>query len=1208
MPIWSVSAKKQDNEVNEVLIVKDQINRYARGVFDYEPITLFARDNSIYAVVDRNQPYSGVLCLSTKDGREGKGIVYSSNDKVVVENAGFEGRDVEIPYYVKCEDAAPGEVIEGKFCVVSNGGELEIPYSFRIEAGSHESSIGTIRNLYQFAQLCQSDSDEAVKLFMASDFAEVYLGEDHALRNIYEGLIRGSDLKNSMEEFLIAAGRKTPIHIRLAENRRTYEDITENFKDTILLERDTWGYLEVEVACDAPFVRLERRSIDADSFSGNRYEFSYVIDYDKLHAGRNCACIRFMTNNRNVPLQLVVERKDEKTERRGKMTHANRVTYKKLTMDMMTLYVRFRIHAIPVEEWIRESRIVIEAMRSLDDDNPFCRLALAQLYITEQKDAEAKALMDEVKDDIHAEREEDYPLYCYFIYVNTLYNKEYAYSKRASVMIRDCYARYEDWRILWTLLFIDEELETNPSLKLLRIKEQFNKGCHSPAMYLEACRIFNEQPQLLRVMNSFEAATLYFGAKNGILEEKLSSLAASLIISIRYGTEKYIRLMWALYQNHPTEELLECLCKILVRNNCVGPAYLMVYEEAITKQLKITQLFEFYILSRKREDMSPLPKMVLMYFGYNNSLDYQCKAYLYANIIYNKKDNPQAYRSYRSQMEEFIRDQVLLGHVSEHLCLIYQDVLTPEMVDSVNAPAVSEIFNTYLVTVPEGDAERVIVRHKELDVEKEYPIVDGVALIRMYTEDAAVYLVNAGGVRYVAGSQVEIRHLIENEEIIRRCLEVSPELLNLQLYYSEKSSKYHKNSMEAVEYRKAMLLQPGLNEFYRGRLISAIIDYYYDSYDAEAFSRFIETITPSALPETDFIRTVEIHITQGNYEHAFRMLVGHSATTISPKRLLKMCSRMVVSTNTENAQLVELCYLAFSQDRYDEVTLQYLSDYYNGPTESMVKIWRHGREFDIDTYKAEERIIAQVLFTHQSCDSLEEIFGHYYSKGPKERIVEAYLAYFAYRYFVHQEAVSESIFELIETSLENERPLAMVCEMALLQYYSGLRELSAFRKELAGNLVGELARKHYVFPFFLKLQEVIHLPFDIADRTMVEYRADVKSRVVIHYMIEARGNHKNYIAEDMKQIYDGIFVKQFALFYGESVNYYITEERSDGEFSTAQEKLSNNRIRPDRSEGRYDAINDLIAGQMTHEADTVDKLVHDYAVADYLAQDLFTML
>lgn len=157
-------------------------------------------------------------------------------------------------------------------------------------------------------------------------------------------------------------------------------------------------------------------------------------------------------------------------------------------------------------------------------------------------------------------------------------------------MIKECYDKYDDWRILWTLLFIDEELESNPSLKLLRMKEQFNRDCKSSVMYLEACRTFNQNPGLLRVLNNFEVNVLLFGAKNKFLEDKLTDRVLSLVTAIRNKTPQIVKLMLLIWENDTSNQVLECLCRTLVRNNYVGEKYLPIYKAGIEADIKITQL------------------------------------------------------------------------------------------------------------------------------------------------------------------------------------------------------------------------------------------------------------------------------------------------------------------------------------------------------------------------------------------------------------------------------------------------------------------------------------------------------------------------------------------------------------------------------------------------------------------------------------------
>ena len=115
--------------------MKDQINRFARGVFEYEPPRLEVTENSINTVVDRNKEFCGTLNIFEAEGKPLKGIVYSDNDKVILRESAFAGSRAAISYTVNCTGALNGDVIEGAFHIVSNGGEKDVDFSFRVEAG-----------------------------------------------------------------------------------------------------------------------------------------------------------------------------------------------------------------------------------------------------------------------------------------------------------------------------------------------------------------------------------------------------------------------------------------------------------------------------------------------------------------------------------------------------------------------------------------------------------------------------------------------------------------------------------------------------------------------------------------------------------------------------------------------------------------------------------------------------------------------------------------------------------------------------------------------------------------------------------------------------------------------------------------------------------------------------------------------------------------
>ena len=131
--------------------MKNQINRFARGAFEYSPPILEVLENNISEAVERNKEFSGTINIIEKEGRELKGIIYSDNEKVTLKNSTFSGSKVSVRYTVNSKGTISGDVIEGAFHIVSDGGEKAVYFSFRVEADSFDTSIGAICELSQAA-------------------------------------------------------------------------------------------------------------------------------------------------------------------------------------------------------------------------------------------------------------------------------------------------------------------------------------------------------------------------------------------------------------------------------------------------------------------------------------------------------------------------------------------------------------------------------------------------------------------------------------------------------------------------------------------------------------------------------------------------------------------------------------------------------------------------------------------------------------------------------------------------------------------------------------------------------------------------------------------------------------------------------------------------------------------------------------------------
>src|SRR5665647_277893 len=107
--------------------MKDQINRLARGEFVYETPDLTISIADIETSIQVGSTYCHEFIIVGSS--EIKGIIYSNDYRVTVDNSNFIGVENLIKYTVDTVGVEQNETIEGQFDIISNVKEISIPYS-----------------------------------------------------------------------------------------------------------------------------------------------------------------------------------------------------------------------------------------------------------------------------------------------------------------------------------------------------------------------------------------------------------------------------------------------------------------------------------------------------------------------------------------------------------------------------------------------------------------------------------------------------------------------------------------------------------------------------------------------------------------------------------------------------------------------------------------------------------------------------------------------------------------------------------------------------------------------------------------------------------------------------------------------------------------------------------------------------------------------
>jgi hypothetical protein len=293
----------------------------------------------------------------------------------------------------------------------------------------------------------------------------------------------------------------------------------------------------------------------------------------------------------------------------------------------------------------------------------------------------------------------------------------------------------------------------------------------------------------------------------------------------------------------------------------------------------------------------------------------------------------------------------------------------------------------------------------------------------------------------------------------------------------------------------------------------------------------------------------------GYYDKALDALSSFGAEGISIHRLLKLCSGWITNSGLDKKEelLVSLCYYIYSQGKYDDAILNYLIKYFYGSTADMYAVWRSAKGFDIDPRELEERLLAVILFTERDHEEGFAVFLDYYSGVTNHLLVRAFLTYYAYKYLIHDQSIDDELFPIMRRELNYEEN--DICLLAWLKYNSNIKDFAEIELAFISYSIDRLDRMGVILPFFKNYNKVVKLPKRLAERSYVEYKTNPKKQVFLHYrLLKDKGS--SYETERMTNVFLGIHVKEFVLFYNEELEYYVTEELEDKVSTTDRFRIS----------------------------------------------------
>lgn len=1061
-----------------------------------------------------------------------RGFVVSTNDKLDTEIHEFQGVRQEIPFYFKGKLSVAGTEHDGDIVLITNGGEFNIPYHIQVVARSAESSVGDISDMEGFMHLYRENRAEAVSLFFLPEFAEVFLKNKPEEQVLYHGLQKSRSRNLIVEEFLTAAGYKA-VSLLEVSDRPMVLDVGRE-QESLEISLSDYGYVEGRISSRKGLVALSTDRFNSDYFEDGKLKV--IVEKNPRHPmGSDTILIETIRQSIEIPVEWWgtlpaggPAREEESRIRRQKA-------------ELMHNYLYFRTGSIGFEDFIEGSGKGAENLYRETED-PFWKMYRAHIYLMDSQLEAAGRILDEMAPLSEAGDLPDL-LVNYGLYLQAMYKKTPEAISKAVVSIRKFYENSDqkDYA-LWMLIYLDREYVYNKILQYETIKMLFEGGSNNCLLYYEACEILNENPNYMKELGTFEINVFRWGLRYGCVSLPLSYQFARLAMNCKFFSRAIFHTAIRLYEVEEDDLFLQLICSQLIKGNRIGGDYHEYFRRAVEANLKIIGLNEFFIRSMDFGKYEIIPRRVLIYFTYSNSLDYREKSWLYANVMKHREEYEEVYGAYYSRMLPFVQEQLLQGRINEHLAFLYMHFQKEILAQPENWKAVCGILFYRKIICRNPHMVGVYVESPENGEEKYYPFSGGQAVIETFNSRTSLYFADKSEQRYVKEIEYELRDYLSFSDFPGEWIRKN--LVNRKVLLVQSECLERKTAAEDVPVLERILEEPEYKDWIRIQAAQKLLTWHENHQNKEELAHWLERMDYSDISPSFRKTLMDYYMEVGMIEKAFFGVELYGCTIMGAEKRMKLAEFGIDHyKGEEDETTLYLAYTAFMRRKNSRKTLTYLMNHFQGETEDLLTLWERSRKFELPTTDFERRILIQSVFADNDTDGVFPVYQSFYESSPEDEMVGRYLEYVLNKEMRGSMTMPDDMHRILGEQILSGRISSRSSKINFLYYFADKPEWHERIQEPATQIIREFTAQAFYLPVFRQYEDFVSLPIECEELHFVTYKGSPGSRVIFHYEIE--GEENTYRDLGLMEILPGTFVGSLHLFHRDEVHYRLEEDGRD---------------------------------------------------------------
>lgn len=911
-----------------------------------------------------------------------------------------------------------------------------------------------------------------------------------------------------------------------------------------------------------------------------------------------------------IPLPSLPEKEPEETPfRKGRGRSAAWTEMRKQEEALFEIereLEKERRGACTPKESVKRLRELADRLRSADAESAFYLLLDAWVMIREDRREEAGWILRKYER-TRLFQQREVSVRALFLYVNTLYQGQGEKNSSGVAQLQKLYQRYpENWLVTACLLELDPKLSRNTRTRYMVLERQFRMGTRNRLLYQEAWNILSRDPALFEKLDAFTLQTLYWAASRGLLTPEAAQAAARQASRLKNWSWLSAKLLKACYQVQPCKETAGAVCSIYIRGHRTDSDAFVWYQKGVELDARITNLYEYFMYALPENYSRILPKQVILYFSYHNTLTSHQKTVFYCNLArYGSREDP-ACEAHRRPLQEFLMEQLSKRKVNEDLAWLYERCLRADTLEEHLLEALADVLFLRKLTCEEKRIRQVEVRYEELEERIRVPLAGGEAYVPVYTPGAQIVLIDEEGREYRRTVPYSLKKVLIEPRFMQACVSGLKHHTGLNLYLLEGKGKHRLNS-ENAETAYRLLEDSRIKESWRRRLKIELLKYERKHGRMEKLDERLSLgdAELGMLTGEERASYMEVLAASGDRGKAFELLEQYGADGMNARSLLRLIL-WKLGEGGDHKSLIPFAVQVFRQGVYTEQILALLAEYGQGSAEELLAVWKAAEDFGLCFPALEEQILAQALFTEHHVCQVFPVFEAMDDRGGDRTLCMACLNYLGWLDFVRGQEVPEGLFASLEHHFIWEDRLSEAAGLSYLKQLSVLLLLTEVQKKLVRKMMKELGEKRRYFAFMQKLSPFLTERVMPDGLTVVEYRCNPAHRVILHYVLEYHGKKTfDYMTERIYPVCGGVFSRGFVLFYGERLTWFFTEEREDGSSVSTECRTQENREEQILGGGRYQRLCQMQKALDCRQDRKLKKMMAEYEELTDLAETQF---